>query len=168
MPVVPCPTPCPQPVRGIVQFSAPEFVLLYPEFTGLTNGQMQNGFNDAQICLNNSCASRVRDANVRLILLYALTAHFTFLQYGSNDGAGNIVPPPGIVGRIDSATEGSVSVAASYSTQVSQTMAFYIQTKYGAKFWADTSIYRTFRYAGAPRVGPNSPAPPWPGGGSEW
>jgi hypothetical protein len=168
MPVVPCPTPCPQPVRGIVQFSAPEFVAIWPEFTGIANPVMANQFTGAQLLLNNSCGSRVRDANERLYLLYLLTAHLTFLNAGTNDGAGNVTPPPGIVGRINSASEGSVSVTAEYASQVGQSLAFFAQTKYGAQFWQETAQYRTFHYVGAPAHGPNSPGSPWPGSGNEW
>lgn len=161
MPVVPCPTPCPPITRGIVQFDAPEFVALYPEFTGNTNGSMQTQFNNAQLLLDNSCASAVQDANKRLILLYLLTAHEMLLNVGSNDGAGSVATPQGIVGRIANATEGSVSVASEYSTQVTQSEAFFIQTKYGAQFWQMTAQYRTMHYVGAPMYGPNGPGFPF-------
>jgi Protein of unknown function (DUF4054) len=168
MPVIPCPSPPPQPVHGIVQFDAPEFVAVWPEFTGLTNGQMSNAFNLATLVLNNSCRSRVGDANTRLTLLYMLTAHVLFLVSGTNDGAGTIVPPPGVVGRIAQAAEGSVSVAAEYSSEVSQSEAWFIQTKYGAMFWQATAQYRTMHYVGAPLTGPNGPGypfQPWGGAG---
>jgi hypothetical protein len=161
MPVIPCPTPCPPITRGIVQFSAPEFVELYPEFTGLTNGVMANGFNDATLLLDNSCASAVQDANKRLNLLYTLTAHVLTIDAGTNDGAGDVTTPQGIVGRIASAAEGSVSVASEYSSEVTQSEAYYIQTKYGAKFWQQTASYRTMHYIGPPSYGPNGPGFPF-------
>jgi hypothetical protein len=140
-------------------------VAIWPEFAGIANPVMANQFTGAQLLLNNSCGSRVRDANTRLYLLYLLTAHLTFLNAGTNDGAGNVTPAPGIVGRIDNAAEGSVSVGAAYSSQVSQSEAFFIQTKYGAQFWQETAQYRTFHYVGAPAYGPNAPGSPWPGVG---
>lgn len=161
MPVVPCPTPCPPITRGLVQFSAPEFVGLYPEFTGLTNPSMQNQFNNAQLLLDNTCGSAVQDANKRLILLYLLTAHELILNVGTNDGEGSVTPPQGIVGRIASATEGSVTAAAEYSSEVTQSEAFFIQTKYGAQYWQMTASYRTMHYVGAPQVGPNGPGYPY-------
>lgn len=157
MPVVPCPTPAPQSVHGVVVFDSAEFVALYPDFTGLINGTMQNAFNIAVFILNNSCCSAVSDANQRLILLYVLTAHVLILNAGTNDGAGNVTPAQGIVGRIDSAAEGSVSVSASYSSTVSESEAYFIQTKYGAQFWQMTSPYRTMHYVGPPSFGPNGP-----------
>lgn len=169
MPVVPCPSPCPPITRGIVQFSPTEFVAIYPEFTGLTNGGMQTQFNGAELLLNNGCASRVQDANKRLQLLYMLTAHLCILNLGSNDGAGNVTTPQGIVGRIADATEGSVSVSAEWSSTVSESMAFFAQTKYGAMFWQSTKSYRTAHYIPPPSSGPNGPGFPfglgWFGGG---
>lgn len=144
-----------------MQFNAPEFVALYPEFAGLTNAAMQTAFNDAQLLLDNTCGSLVQDANQRLILLYTVTAHCCFLENGTNDGAGNVVPAPGIVGRIDNAAEGSVSVAASYNSDVTISEAYFIQTKYGAKFWQQTASYRTMHYVGAPTHGPNGPGFPY-------
>src|SRR6185312_1217764 len=166
MPVVPCPAPCPPIVTGVVQFSSSEFVALWPEFTGIALGAQQNAFAIATLLLNNSCGSLVQDANLRMTLLYLLTAHICFLNPGTNDGAGKITPAPGIVGRIDSASEGSVSVSATYASTVGQSMAFFIQTKYGAQFWHMTAQYRTARYIGPPSFGPNGPGYPWPG--SDW
>jgi hypothetical protein len=161
MPVVPCPTPCPPITRGIVQFDATEFNSQYPEFAGLASGVEQVAFNDATFLLNNSCASAVQDANQRLILLYTLTAHVLLIDRGTNDGAGNVTTPQGIVGRIATAAEGSVNVGAEYSTTVTQSEAYFIQTKYGAKFWQQTAQYRTMHYVGPPSFGPNGPGFPF-------
>lgn len=161
MPVVPCPVPCPPPTLGIVQFSDAEFIAQYPEFTGISSANALTCFNDAQFLLNNSCGSAVCDANLRMILLYTLTAHLCLLQFGTDDGAGNVTPAQGVVGRIASGSEGSVSVAAEYSSEVTQSEAYFIQTKYGAKFWQQTAQYRTFLYVGAPAFGPNGPGFPF-------
>ena len=150
MPVIPCPSPAPTPTPGVVQFSDTEFVEIYPEFTGISSGAVTNNFTGAQYMLNNSCSSRVYDANERLYLLYLLTAHLTFLQNGTNDGAGNVTPPPGIVGRIASATEGAVSVAAEFNVPDSTNNAYLSQTKYGAQFLQATAKYRTMLYVPAP------------------
>lgn len=161
MPVVACPQPCPPITTGIVQFSSAEFVALYPEFTGIAAGVQQTAFNDATLLLDNSCGSSIQDANRRMALLYTLTAHCLFLENGSNDGAGNVVPPPGVVGRINAAAEGSVSVSAEYNADGGPSMAYYVQTKYGAKYWEQTTPYRSMQYVGAPSCGPNGPGFPW-------
>lgn len=168
MPVTPCPSPPPQPVHGVVTFDNAEFIAAWPDFTGIAPSSNQNAFNLATLLLDNSCGSIICDANQRMSLLYMLTAHVAFLVYGTNDGGSPpiIVPPPGIVGRINSATEGSVSVQAQYSSEVGQSEAFFIQTKYGAMFWQATSSVRTMHYVGAPQCGPNGPGFPFqPWGG---
>jgi hypothetical protein len=161
VPVVPCPSPCPPPTIGVVQFSADEFNALYPEFSGLDPTVQQNSFNDATFLLNNTCGSIVLDANQRMSLLYTLTAHCLLIDRGTNDGEGNVTSPQGIVGRISNAAEGSVNVASEYSNEVTQSEAYYIQTKYGAKFWEQTSGYRTMHYIGPPTSGPNGPGFPF-------
>ena len=164
MPVIACPTPAPQPVHGVVQFDNAEFIAAWPEFTGIPSGKNQNAFNLATLLLNNSCGSIVCDANVRMTLLYILTAHVGFLVNGTNDGAGNVNPPYQVVGRLASATEGTVTAATEYSSEVGQSEAFYIQSKYGAMFWQMTAQYRTMHYIAPPSFGPNGPGFPF----QEW
>jgi hypothetical protein len=167
MPVIPCATVL--PVLGIGQFSPAEFVAAYPEFTGFSSGgppptaapvPLAN-FGLAQLLLNNTCGSRVIDANQRLSLLYLLTAHLTFLSNGTNDGGSPpiILPPPGIVGRINTASEGAVSVGSEFAALPNANQAYLIQTKYGALYWTLTARYRTMLYVCAPGpVGPWGPA----------
>src|SRR5271156_2326942 len=73
---------------GIVQYSAAEFLASYPEFTGINNvapASLANDFVGATFLLNNTCCSRVQDANQRLYLLYLLTAHIAAIFQGTND-----------------------------------------------------------------------------------
>ena len=153
MTVVAC---TPSPVTpGIVVFDSTEFLAMFPEFTGidaLTPSPLPGNFARATLQLNNTCGSLVTDANARQTLLYILTAHITFLFNGTNDGESppNITPPPGIVGRIATATEGSVSVGADFAVTPGNAQAYYIQTRYGTEFWQATAQYRTMRYAANP------------------
>jgi hypothetical protein len=150
MAVVACPPNTP-PVHGVVQFVFSEFATQMPEFAGINQAWAATAFTDATFLLSNSCRSPIRDANKRQYFLYLLTAHVCFLRFGSNDGAGNVTPAPGIVGRVSDAHEGSVSVRAEYSaTNVPQGQAFYIQTRWGALYWQQTAKYRAFRYAPPP------------------
>lgn len=236
MPVVPCTTV--QPVFGTVNYSAAEFLASYPEFTGINNATPQalaNDFVGATFLLNNTCCSRVQDANQRMFLLYLLTAHIAAIHQGTNDGgvgspsfagsvslsgsglatvisvtsgalaignslydgpsigtglitpgtaiiasqltgplggvgsytitgsAGivapenmivtgvpNISPPLGIVGRINDASEGDVSVSAEWQAPPNAGQAYFIQTKYGADYWTYTAKYRTAIFVPAP------------------
>lgn len=157
-------TPCVSvaPVLGIVTFVPTDFVAAYPEFAGFSSGGapgvaplLAQAFALACVILNNTCCSRVRDANTRDTLLQMLTAHITFLLYGTNDGAvpPNITPPPGIIGHIDTAAEGSVSVAASFGGDGGPTQDWYTSSKYGALYWLMTAAYRTALYIPAPARG---------------
>lgn len=141
MPVAACPNPTPQPVHGVVVFDNAEFVALYPEFATVANVALVMNFGLASLIVDNSCCSVVSDANVRMGLLYLLTAHLTALAQGVAGQA-----PSGIVGRVADATEGSVSVSAEYASEVSQSMAYFVQTRYGALFWQLTLPYRTMTY----------------------
>jgi Protein of unknown function (DUF4054) len=136
--VVPCPSPATPPVLGVVVFNFGEFIGVFPEFSTVNSGAAAFNFSLATLILNNSCCSVVVDANVRQNLLYLLTAHLTALAQGVNGQ-----PPQGIVGRIDSAGEGSVNVTAEYASEVGQSLAYFAQTKYGAQFWQLTSPFRT-------------------------
>ena len=60
----------------------------YPEFTGINNATpaaLANDFMGATFLLNNTCCSRVQDANQRMFLLYLLTAHLATIHQGIND-----------------------------------------------------------------------------------
>lgn len=155
MSVSPCPSPIPAIVRGIVVFEPAVFKVQYPAFATVADGLLQVDFDIATMFLNNSCCSVVKDANVRSRLLYLVTAHIAALMQGENGK-----PPSGFVGRVDSATEGSVSVSASYVGEMSMSEAYFSQTQYGAMFWQATAGYRMFHYIPAPQSCAGSP---WPG-----
>lgn len=144
MPVIACPPSSPI-VHGVVTFDPAAFRVLYPEFTTATASDAALAYNFllATLILNNSCASIVNDANVRETLLGVLTAHLTALANGVNGQ-----PAQGIVGRVDSATEGAVSVSAQFAATMAA--SYFLQTKYGALFWQLTAQYRTMRYVPAP------------------
>lgn len=148
MTVAACP-PVPDPaVRGIVVFDPTEFKAAYPAFATVADGLLEGDFAVAEMFLNNSCCSVVRDANRRQLLLYMVTAHVAYLLQGENGK-----PPSGIVGRINQATEGSVSVGAAYVNDMSMTEAYFSQSPYGVMFWTATANYRSFHYVAPPQSG---------------
>lgn len=161
MSIGPCVNTPPQ--HGVVIFEPAAFIIEYPEFTGIAAGLLTRNFNHATLQLNNSCGSLVCDAAVRETLLDMLVAHLTFLNQGTNDGAGTITPPYGVVGRIASATEGSVTVGVEYNAPANASQAWLIQTKYGAEYWAATARFRTMRYIPPPCGNSGVPfQPPYP------
>lgn len=145
-----------------VQFDFNEWIQIYPEFTQTVNAvQGQHCFNQASLYNRNDGGGPVCDRFVQTLLMNMMTAHLAFLQYGSNQ-TGNQASP--LVGRVSSANEGSVSVQTEMGFPPG-TPQWYMQTKYGANWWAATAPYRTFRYRTIPRrFGPNPrPYGPWGG-----
>jgi hypothetical protein len=149
MSVIPCPSPAPQPVFGVVVFEPAAFKTKFPAFATVADALLQADFDLATLFLNNSCCSIVRDANVRETLLNLLVAHIATLLQGANGQA-----PSGLVGWVSGATEGSVSVQASYITQMSMSEAYFSQTPYGLIFWQATARFRSFTYIPPPNCGP--------------
>jgi Protein of unknown function (DUF4054) len=127
----------------VVQFNYAAWAALYPEFgTTVTQTQADGYFDIATTIHRNDGGGPVNSPAQQIQLLNMLTAHIAQLMAPPSPGQ----QPSQIVGRINSATQGSVSVQAAYSTNVSQQMAFFIQTKYGALYWTATAPYRTMRY----------------------
>ena len=137
MPVIPCPAVV--TTLGVVQFSASEFLALYPQF-GPQTSALANSFTLAQTQLNNTCGSRVQDANLRLTLLYLLTAHITALLAGTGTATAS-----GLVGRMSGATEGTVTATLEYET-FGPSQDYYMQTQFGVQYWQATAPWRTMRY----------------------
>lgn len=145
MSVTPCPPNTPI-ARGVVVFDPTAFKAAYPSFVTLADTVLQQAFALATLQLNNSCSSRVKDATTRELLLGLLVAHIAALTYGENGQ-----PPRGIVGHVNHAQEGSVSVGAGVGVMATG-QAYYMQTQYGAMYWQATARYRTMRYIPAPPV----------------
>lgn len=164
MSVAPCPPSSITP-PGVVVFDPAAFKASFPEFSTVADGVLTMNFQLATLQLGNSCGSQVCNPGERELLLNLLTAHITQLRNGINGQ-----PAQGIVGRIDKATEGSVSVGAGMGVEV-YGQPYYDQTQFGALYWQSTAQYRTFMYMPAAPVcadfgvaavlGPN----PWLGGG---
>lgn len=124
-----------------VVFNAAAFKLRYPEFSAVSDAVLQGCFNDATLYLSNEDCSIVQDLTKREQLLWMLTAHIAYLQGVLNPGGGGGFVP---VGRMSSATEGSVSISSEYN--VPGTAAWFAQTQWGAAWWQATLSLRSFRY----------------------
>lgn len=121
---------------------------LFPEFSNVSDEQYAMFFDLATQYCRNDGGGPVSSVTIQTRLMSLMTAHITALLAGpaSADGASQLV------GRISSATEGSVTVAAEMP-DANANSAWFLQTKYGALWWQATAAYRTMRYRG-PR-GPN-------------
>ena len=124
-----------------VAFNLANWQALYPEFSSTVNStNAPLFFTLACQYLNNTDSSPVGDLIQREQLLWMLVAHIAALRVGLNAAAANQ-----LVGRISQATEGTVTVQTDMGV-VPNTAAWYMQTKYGADFWAMTAPFRQFRY----------------------
>lgn len=122
---------------AIATFVPADFRLAYPAFAvNPPDPVLLAYFNlGGTVWLRNDGTGVVRTVALQTQLMYMLTAHLTYLFSGP-DG----LNPSDIVGRISSATEGSVTVASEYaSTNNSQ---WFDQSPYGAAFWQATAALR--------------------------
>jgi hypothetical protein len=127
---------------AVATFSYPTFIARYPEFASVTATQAAAFFNEATVYCRNDGGGPVNDQNTQNTLLNMLTAHIAFLSVGTAAQPG----PQALVGRISSASQGSVSVSAEMGATPG-TAAWFMQTQYGAAYWQASSPYRSFRYA---------------------
>lgn len=119
-----------------VVFDKARFQTAYPEVRA-ADAQLEMWFAQAESLLDNTGRSIVKKPEEREMLLFLLVRHFAALNERAAQG--------GLVGRIASAAEGSVSVSADMGAAIGNA-AWYLQTPYGATFWQLTAKYRRFRY----------------------
>jgi hypothetical protein len=127
-----------------VQFVYEEWIARFPEFTGVTRAAADVYFLEAEQYCQNDQFSPAWPLPMRKLMLYYLTAHIAFLAQQARsavEGGGG-----GMVGRINSASEGSVSVGSEYPMPNALDAAWYTQTPYGAAYWALTARWRRMRY----------------------
>ncbi len=135
----------------VVTFDYPTWAARYPELAGsVAQPLAQLYFNEATLYCDNTGTGVITDAPTLTTLLNMLTAHIAALNASINGKE-----PTPLVGRINSASEGSVSVQAQ-NDYPPGTVQWYQQTKYGAAYWAATAQYRTMRYVAGCR-GPINP-----------
>ena len=134
---------------SVVVFNYTTWAGQYPELAGSVASPQATGyFNQAQLYLDNTASSPVIDASVggkRETILYMLTSHIAAMLATINGAA-----PSGIVGRINSASQGSVSVGAEMPAPMSA--AWWNQTRYGAMAYAALAPYRLGMYVAAPQI----------------
>lgn len=122
---------------GVVVFDVAEFRELYPKIVA-TDAQLEDYFAMAETFLDNTPCSLVKDLADRKRYLYLLVAHIARLMEMAESGNP-------VVGRISSATEGSVSVSLDYGT-MGNNERWYLQTPWGAMYWQLTKKYRSAVY----------------------
>lgn len=149
---------------AVIPYEDADFKALFPEFSNCTPQQGQSWFLQAgALCANAASNPLVRQAGgsnwMLQQALYLLTAHIGYIdaprdQNGNptgQQGAGSVSQ---VVGRISSASQGSVSVSTDMQAASTFSEAYFMQTKYGARYWELTKSIRTFQYFATPTVVP--------------
>lgn len=137
---------------AVAVFNYAQWAAMFPELAGSVNEALATSFfSVAGLLLDNTDCSPVQDVAARLTMLNYATAHLASLA-GYPLGPGQTIPTPReMVGRVSSATEGTVSVSSDYGP-MRENQAWWLQTQYGATFWNLTRWLRTMRYVpAAPR-----------------
>ncbi len=129
---------------AIVTLDIPKFRAVFPEFSDVTDVQLQFLFDEATDYLNNTEYSPVQEYGKRERLLYLLMTHLAYLRYGYGTGEDK-VGGTGLVGRIASATEGSVTASIELGAMPGGT-AWYQLSPYGLAFWQATKFLRMAKY----------------------
>jgi hypothetical protein len=138
----------------VVAFEYQGWAFMFPELaTSVSPGQAAGYFARACNFVANTDRSTIQDIPTRTTLLYLTTAHIAAMNATINGQA-----PSQLVGRISSATEGSVSVSTEMSAPGSA--GWWAMTRYGYEAWSALAPYRTFRYA----PNPQPVVQPWPYG----
>jgi hypothetical protein len=125
-------------------FNYGQWALLYPNLAlCVSEPQAQAFFLQAGLYCDNSDCSPISDLAQRLMLMNLLVAHLAEINHRIAQGNG------GLVGPIRQAQEGSVSVTVAIP-DVRGLEFWFLQTPYGAQYWAATAGYRTAHYVAAP------------------
>lgn len=135
---------------AVAVFDYTKWAAMFPYLAagGVTEPIAQGFFDVAGLLLANDDCSPITDTDKRLVFLNYIVAHLARLA-GYPIAAGGTAQPDGMVGRVSSATEGTVSVSTDYGA-VRENQAWWLQTQEGATFWQLTRFLRTARYIAAP------------------
>ena len=138
-------------MSAAVDFSYATWVARYPEFSAVPEATAASYFTEAGLYWRNDGTSLCRTTASQSLIMNILTAHIAAL-YSQGQGAlvpGAPQPADTPVGRISSATQGSVTVATELATVpgTGGVEAWLAQTKYGLSFWSAIAAYRTMRVA---------------------
>lgn len=129
-------------------FNYQTWTAMFPYLNGVPEVTANGFFTVAELLFANDDCSPIADPDKRLVYLNYIVAHLARLA-GYPVGAGGSAAPDGMVGRVSSATEGTVSIGADYG-KVRESQAWWIQTQEGATFWQMTAPFRTARYIAPP------------------
>lgn len=155
-----------------ITFVYADWVGMFPEFAAVSPAMGAVYFQIADAYFANSIFNPAFGCGDPLALermttlSYLVTAHIAWLlaprDLNGNPSATGVPASP-LVGRISSATEGSVSLGIELTGGGSPSEAFFTQTKYGFMFWQATAGFRTAQYLANPTYVAGTGFPIFPG-----
>lgn len=116
-------------MSNVFVFNPDEFKLIFPEFKNIPNGKLQFIFETAENSILDNSAQSCIPLEVRKKLFMWLVAHMAALQDRIDSGNSSLV------GRVNSATEGSVSIGTDFNGGATPTAQWLNQTPYGAQYY---------------------------------
>lgn len=125
-----------------VTFVYADWIAMFPQFAPTVSSTLAGQFFIRASNLYANSVSNPAFANGVPFLttqLYLLTAHLAELAQRAGGGGS-------VVGRMASASEGSVNVGLDVGASGSPSEAYYTQTQYGFEFWQANAPFRTMRY----------------------
>lgn len=130
---------------AIASFNYNLFCVTFPELAYISQPLCQMYWTLATSYVRNDGSRHypVKDPNQQAVLLNLVTAHLIVLFAPAADGT---TPSPTLVGHVTNAAEGSVNATVEWGATVSDQEAFFLQTRYGAAYWAASRAYRTATY----------------------
>jgi Protein of unknown function (DUF4054) len=159
------------PSNPPVTFSYETWVTMFPEMAPLSASQGAAYFAQACLVCWNSITNPIFCTGNLATLLYLLTSHVAWLNCpkdANGNPAATGTPAAQLVGRINQASEGSVSVSLELNvgSSANAQLAYFSQTKYGLSYWTFTAQFRTARYVARPTIVVNGIFPAlWSGTG---
>lgn len=147
-----------------VTYSYTDWIAAYPEFSGCSAPQGQAWFNQATTLIANETCNPLYSAQGAAgfkTIMYGVVSHLAWL-FSPRDASGQPAaagqPASPIVGRINSASEGSVSVGSDMgdANAGSPSQAWWMQTPYGAFVWQALANMRTAVPVNNPLIMPQS------------
>ncbi len=138
----------------IVAFDYDKLIAQFPAMAPVGPQLLEVYWDIATTMHGNDGSGPIAKESLQRSLLNMLTAHIAQL-FAPKDPSGNPsaagTTSIGVVGRVQSATEGSVSIATAALEGFNTAQASWLgQTQYGALYWAATAQFRTMRYQPPP------------------
>ncbi len=138
-----------------VTFDFGEWIQRFPEFASVDPGAASGYFALACVYLRNDEARPIADDSLQKTLLYLIVAHIAQLnRLVTKPLGGGVEAESQLVGRIASASEGSVSIQTEMPANMSEQSAWWVQTKYGFAFWQAIQSFRSGLYRARPVAQP--------------